>query len=145
MQSWFLAAEAVSKEGIRKVDFEESRKSSRTLDVPYKSLAGDEIWQLYVDLYEKHMPKELVRQEHTRIPKIIHQIWLGSPLPDYFKKWQQSWIKLNPNFEYRLWTDADVDQVLSPRHKEIFDSHTNMGNDQIFFVMKFLISMAACT
>jgi inositol phosphorylceramide mannosyltransferase catalytic subunit len=42
------------------------------------------------------------------IPRIIHQIWLGSPLPSRYKKFQESWVKHHPGWEYRLWTDADV-------------------------------------
>ncbi len=43
-----------------------------------------------------------------KIPKIIHQIWLGSPFPECYKKYQESWQKLHPDWEYHLWTDTDV-------------------------------------
>jgi len=42
------------------------------------------------------------------IPRIIHQIWLGSELPERYKKFQESWKKYHPTWEYKLWTDADV-------------------------------------
>ena len=44
----------------------------------------------------------------TKIPKIIHQIWLGSPLPEIYQRYQESWKHHHPDWEYRLWTDADV-------------------------------------
>ena len=28
----------------------------------------------------------------TRIPKIIHQIWLGSPLPEKYLAWTHTWM-----------------------------------------------------
>lgn len=43
-----------------------------------------------------------------KIPKIIHQIWVGSEFPKKFKAWQQSWIEKHPDWEYRLWTDDDL-------------------------------------
>jgi len=42
------------------------------------------------------------------IPRIIHQIWLGSSFPERYKKFQASWKKFHPDWEYKLWTDADV-------------------------------------
>lgn len=43
-----------------------------------------------------------------RIPKIIHQIWLGSSFPLRCKALQSSWHKHHPDWEYRLWTDDDI-------------------------------------
>lgn len=44
----------------------------------------------------------------NQIPRIIHQIWLGSPLPERYKKFQDTWKKFHPDWEYRLWTEADL-------------------------------------
>ena len=43
-----------------------------------------------------------------RIPKKIHQIWLGSPLPEVYREYTESWVKFHPDWEYKLWTDKDV-------------------------------------
>ena len=41
------------------------------------------------------------------IPKVLHQIWLGPrPVPVV---WTRTWQELNPDFEYRLWTEDAVD------------------------------------
>ena len=33
----------------------------------------------------------------TRIPRIIHQVWLGGePLPQQFAAWRDSWVSLHP-------------------------------------------------
>lgn len=47
------------------------------------------------------------------IPKRIHQIWLGGPLPDAYHAWAESWRRHHPEEEgwsYRLWTDDDFRQ-----------------------------------
>lgn len=50
------------------------------------------------------------------IPKIIHQIWFGKNKPSiYMNKWKN----LNPNWEYRLWTDRNMFPLINQKH---FDS-----------------------
>lgn len=45
----------------------------------------------------------------TFIPKIIHQIWLGNrELPKLYKAYSKTWLKHNPGWQYKLWTDQDV-------------------------------------
>jgi len=39
------------------------------------------------------------------IPRRIHQLWHSAALPDYAC---DSWRRLNPGWEWRLWTDADL-------------------------------------
>jgi mannosyltransferase OCH1-like enzyme len=43
------------------------------------------------------------------IPKILHQIWLG-PRPEPLA-WTRTWREMNPDFEYRLWTDDAIDRM----------------------------------
>lgn len=42
------------------------------------------------------------------IPKIIHQIWLGKPLPSAYFKWTLSWKKKNPEWKYILWNEESI-------------------------------------
>ncbi len=67
------------------------------------------------DLYEtNNFLKKIEQLQETtitstiKIPKIIHQIWLGSAFPEQYKKYQESWLRIHPDWEYRLWTDADL-------------------------------------
>lgn len=47
------------------------------------------------------------------IPKILHQIWLGSnDIPDEFIIWRDHWRTLHPDWEYMLHTDEDVPEHL---------------------------------
>jgi mannosyltransferase OCH1-like enzyme len=64
--------------------------------------------------------------EETIIPKKIHQIWLGSELPERYKRLTDSWLKYNPDWEYKLWTDSDI-LDLDLLNKDIFNSMSNLG------------------
>ena len=47
------------------------------------------------------------------IPKIIHQIWLGDkPKPEMM----QTWIDKNPDYEYKLWTEDNLPELVAPVH-----------------------------
>lgn len=63
---------------------------------------------LFETLYEAYHPTKVVPSNQTRIPKIIHQIWLGSKLPDKFKAWQQSWLDRHKDWQFILWTDQKL-------------------------------------
>jgi hypothetical protein len=47
------------------------------------------------------------RRCRMSIPRIIHQTWKSSCLPIEFRAYQAKWRSLHPDYEYRLWTDAD--------------------------------------
>jgi mannosyltransferase OCH1-like enzyme len=66
-----------------------------------------EEWRAVKQLYEKHL--SMPSTAASRIPKIIHQIWIGGPLPQKYHALQKTWQKFHPDWEYRLWTDADLD------------------------------------
>ncbi|KAJ3406433.1 hypothetical protein CcCBS67573_g01887 [Chytriomyces confervae] len=42
-----------------------------------------------------------------RIPSLLHQSWKTKDLPKEYVAWGSSWLKHNPRFTYRLWTDED--------------------------------------
>lgn len=50
-----------------------------------------------------------------KIPKIIHQIWIGDKLPDEFAAYAAEWRRLHPDWEYRLW---DGNSILSEWQSE---------------------------
>jgi len=79
-------------------------------------------WQILRDLYSDNIaPTEI-----KKIPKIIHQIWLGSQLPDSLIKMTESVKQANPGYEYRLWTDADAAKF-EFENKELFNTVKNLG------------------
>src|ERR1700722_14528708 len=46
-----------------------------------------------------------------RIPKILHQIWIGDGVPEELKAFQKSWQLLHPDWEYHLWTQHNIAQL----------------------------------
>ncbi len=81
-------------------------------------------WGIMRSLYEKNYVQSTDTTE--RIPKKIHQIWLGSTFPDKYKVWADSWQKFNPDWEYKLWTDANTNEVVLP-DRNLFNSIRSMG------------------
>ncbi len=77
-------------------------------------------------LYEKNNLLGVTPSEETRIPKIIHQIWIGSPVPERYNNWRASWKKHNPDWEYKLWTDKEVAEFELVNRK-LYDATTNLG------------------
>lgn len=47
------------------------------------------------------------------IPKIIHQLWKNEVIPDRYAKLVETWRRLHPDWEYRLWTDADLRHLVA--------------------------------
>ena len=84
---------------------------------------SDPKWAIIKELYDKnfvdtdHVPQPVVRA----MPKKIHQVWMGGELPRRYRRFAETWKEFNPDWEYRLWTDKDVNDVDIPR-RELFDS-----------------------
>lgn len=53
------------------------------------------------------------------IPKIIHQTWRTREIPAVYRPhWVSSWRAHHPTWEYRLWTDADLEQLAAAHYPE---------------------------
>ena len=88
-------------------DFDTLMRSSYDYDL--HKYRGNPMWNILRGLYERNYVN--ADRGVQRIPKIIHQIWLGSPFPDKYLQWSNTWKSLNPGWDYRLWTDADVKEI----------------------------------
>lgn len=93
------------------------------------------LWDTARTLYENNYVN--YESDITKIPKRIHQIWLGGALPDKYKKLSESWNRLHPTWEYRLWTDGDVDGF-GLKNKELFNKAQNMGQRSDIFRYEIL-------
>lgn len=78
------------------------------------------------------------------IPKIIHQSWKDESVPHKYQDWQSSWQLNHPDWEYRLWTDADNRALIQsdyPWFLDIYDSlpRSIMKADVIryFYMLKY--------
>ena len=59
----------------------------------------------------------------TSIPMIVHQVWVGSPLPAKYAKHIQSWKDRNPQFEHRLYDDTSAAALVRkhyPQHLAVY-------------------------
>lgn len=93
--------------------------------------------QLYKSLYNNYIIKDFRLAENPKIPKIIHQIWIGTkPYPEQYKTWGKTFIDkhnaviiqtindINPNadyWQYVLWTNELVNN-LKLTNQLFFDS-----------------------
>lgn len=85
-----------------------------------------ERWEI---LAEQYAEKKYVinKKSQFEIPKLIHQIWIGSkPLPKKYKKWMLTWQNLNRDWEYKLWTDKNIKE-LTFQNQDLFDNSKNVG------------------
>jgi mannosyltransferase OCH1-like enzyme len=62
------------------------------------------------------------------IPRIIHRTWKDKDIPyDIFRKeWVESWEKYNPDWEFRFYTDDDIDRFMAehyPQYVELLEGY----------------------
>lgn len=54
----------------------------------------------------------------VQIPKVIHQIWLGStPMHPDMITWHRRWIELHPTWEVKLWTSGPEETIVCGRDR----------------------------
>lgn len=114
-----------------KVDFFTSMgwvdKSNPTLLEWLLGHFGRDKFLAFKDLYDKNTFIGKKQQGKAVIPKIIHQIWVGPNTPPaIFKDSQESMKRLHPEWEYKLWTDADI-PGFKLYNQEFYDAAKNYG------------------
>lgn len=81
----------------------------------------------------------------TGIPKIIHQTAPSdeSKWKPVWKRCQQSWKDLHPDFEYRFWSDEDIDKYMKENYQDFYENVFTKYDQQIkradairYFVLK---------
>jgi len=79
----------------------------------------------------RRRPAVLTTGHHGKIPKIVHQTWKSrSDLPETFRTWMSSWLHHNGDWEYWLWSDADIRLLITtvfPEYLSMFDSYPAHG------------------
>ena len=85
-----------------------------------KRFQNYEEWEILTNQFKE---KDLNKLDKEKIPKIIHQIWIGPKnLPNKYKKWMKSWLKFNPEYEYMLWKDRDIEKLKMINNKKYKES-----------------------
>lgn len=63
------------------------------------------------------------------IPRIIHQTWKDSNIPDRFQSAAASWRHHHPDWEYRLWTHDDLAAFVEKKYPEIWPLYQRYPED----------------
>lgn len=105
------------------VDFHQSMMQTNRYDKKIASQRSE--WCLVESRYNDFIA-HLNYLVAPRIPKVIHQIWLGSQLPEKERQLCLTWVRYNPEWEYKLWTDKDIDQ-LHLVNRALYDAASNYG------------------
>eukprot|EP00887_Chlorella_sp_A99_P007184 scaffold2.g7184.t1 len=50
------------------------------------------------------------------VPRILHQTWKSTEIPEQWRAAVESCKRLHPDFEYRLWTDADARKFIEEEY-----------------------------
>ncbi|CRX38793.1 Glycosyltransferase [Estrella lausannensis] len=69
--------------------------------------------------------REGSQDKASGFPKIIHQIWVGSPVPKKYVQWMRTWTNWQ-GWEYRLWTDKEVESIILS-NAELYQKASNFG------------------
>jgi hypothetical protein len=116
------------QKAIVEVDFDTSMGKG-TPDWKLSLANPDDVerYNFFKAIYEKNLPSKVESSSTPKIPKILHQIWLGPKNPPaYFFTFQEQWKKLHPDWEYHLWTDADLDG-LHLEMRDLIDASPNFA------------------
>lgn len=115
--------------GIIKVDFDDSmgiEERGRYNLLLKDGKRSEKYLNFYKNIFKVNFSSEVDYTKPVKIPKIIHHIWVGpKPVPELYEKYASTCKALNPDFEYKLWTNRDVEEILniSPKHKELYKAY----------------------
>jgi len=115
------------------VDFNESMQITRypravPATMSLVGVDGVTLLNFFRALFEKNNLSRVIPDQEVKIPKIIHQIWLGSPVPPVLKRYMNTWIKyhVGREWQYKLWTEEDIAQFTLYNQK-FYDASDNYG------------------
>jgi mannosyltransferase OCH1-like enzyme len=88
-------------------------------------------WAIIEQRYEAIRNRSL---QKSKIPKIIHQIWLGEEIPNKQKELCNN-IKnsLSSDWEYKFWTLNEISQIKNFKNIELFNKTPNYGQKSDIF------------
>lgn len=55
--------------------------------------------------------RRTVPPDSSTIPKVLHQIWVGPPMPDRYRQFRDDWVALHPGWVHVLWTDDNLPKL----------------------------------
>lgn len=54
-------------------------------------------------------------QNLSPIPRVFHRIWLGGEMPEEFRGYGETFRKLHPDWEMKLWTEENLPPLKNQR------------------------------
>lgn len=79
---------------------------------PSKNFSSDSLndvqWVLLKTHYDDYISKAIPLNAEYKIPKIIHHIWLGSPMPELYKEFRRTWIDKHPGWKFMFWDEERI-------------------------------------
>lgn len=82
-------------------------------------------WSVIEDRYSEYKSKEAQKQ---KIPKIVHQIWLGGNMPESEQRMvNQVKANLDKDWTHILWTEDNIDNIKDFTNIELYKQTPNYG------------------
>jgi mannosyltransferase OCH1-like enzyme len=78
------------------------------------------------DIIPKVLPARKIMEYEQKIPKIIWQTMKTNEVPVFMKSYADSWINLNPEYEYRFCDDNDIIDFLKKDFPEYLEGYNNL-------------------
>lgn len=47
------------------------------------------------------------------IPRVLHQLWIGGPVPDEYAGYRARLVEMHPEWEHHLWTEANMPPLVN--------------------------------
>ena len=61
------------------------------------------------------------------IPKLLHQIWIGSPeVPSHYSDLVKTWQNKNRAWKYRLWDDSSINQLIDVHYPSLQSKYSEI-------------------
>ena len=98
---------------------------------------SEPLYNAFKILYERNSPLIMMPGTELRIPKKLHFIWLGRPMPEEYNKYINSWREIHPEWEFKMWTEVDV-PTFNFKNKDLFDEATNYSRKADIWCLEIL-------
>lgn len=140
----FLQGESVIYPDFTVSMLREGRSSCVYKELVNKQMENSSYNMKYMDLFRDMYAKNVLLVKHSskdgnyRIPRIIHQIWLGKgDIPVKYLGWMKTW-KNWLGWEYKLWTDDDV-KYFNLYNQKLYDNASNLAEKSDILRLEILL------
>lgn len=123
-------------EPIPYISFDDSMQRAGFEDLLQKP-GNQNLYTFFQYFYEGNSPRVFSPGLVLRIPKKLHFIWMGRPMPEEYKNYINSWREFHPDWEFKLWTEADI-PTFNFKNKDLFDESANYSRKADIWCLEIL-------